>query len=97
MYLKAIITLSHRCEFYDSVVLLCDFTQTWLYLTDFSLVKSNNIISVSRLIEGIKVYLWYYNNNNFTRLETVNYLYEDRYCCKNAKVKGIDMSINPSD
>ena len=48
-----------------------------LYLADFSLVKSNNIISVLRLIEDIKVYLWY-NNNNFTRLETVNYLHEDR-------------------
>ena len=59
-------------------------------------MKSNNIFSVSRLIEGIIVYLWY-NNNNFTRLETVNYLHEDRLYCKNAKVKGIDMSINPSD
>ena len=46
-------------------------------LADFSLVKSNNIFSVSRLIEGIKVYLWF-NNNNFTRLETVNYLHQDQ-------------------
>ena len=44
-----------------------------LYLAEFSLVKSYNIFSVSRLIGGIKVYG--INNNNLPRLETVNYLH----------------------
>ena len=61
-----------------------------LYLADFSLVKSNNNISVSRLIEGIKVYLWY-NNNNFTRLETVNYLHEVPVTCMLLKKKQLDL------